>query len=157
MAKGRGMDTTRVMRATLTDIRDMVDHFLDLRKGKTPEDVWAEGGFNVVRAHCEKLAYDVISDPYGIVLFTEHAIMAGQVQAYPFNRSVKIANEVIFQSDGQDGPLVLRAFEEWARDMGATVVMTSIELPAEKEATVAKAMGRFGYQVVETTWRKWLV
>jgi len=103
--------------------------------------------------HTERLARELIEQPNGVVFLTEDALLAGGVFPALLNPRVLQANELLWWSEGRGGAVVRRAFEQWAREMGAhAVYLASTE--TMRGPAVGRLLGRSGYELAETTYRK---
>ena len=101
------------------------------------------------------LAELIANDPRGACFHTEHAVFAGYIRPCLYNFANNIASELFWQSDGRDGVMVLRAFEEWASGMAAShIYLSCLKGSTRDEAAQFKFMQRRGYRMVSTDWRK---
>lgn len=103
--------------------------------------------------HTLSLAHTLVTEPHGVVLLTDTALLAGVLSPALLNPNVSQATELLWWSDGRDGGAVRRAFEEWARARGAQAVYLATT-ETMRGAAVGRLLARGGYVLAETTYRK---
>ena len=90
----------------------------------------------IPRDTAENLAW-LISE--GGVFIGKNGAIGGLLQSAPFNKSVKFANEHFWWSEGGEGIRLLKRYEDWASESGASwVVMTTIETLESKASEVLR-------------------
>ena len=107
-----------------------------------------------------KSVHGWLEQPNYAGFFTEHAVCFGCIDLDSANWSVKMGNEVCWVSDGQDGFAVLRAFEDWCIDGGATHIKlhTDIHRHSERFSKLRDyKLDKKGYRQAQTMWIRNLV
>ena len=127
----------RVRAATDADVLRIVDMIEDLRAA-------VRGPIAVDRAWAAQTVARLISAPNGFVAVTSGGFIAGVVEPTIINPAL-IAKEMGWFSRDRSGFALLKAFENWARDGGATMVQLSTG-PAGLDLT------RLGYRAAELAW-----
>jgi len=84
-------------------------------------------------------------------------MVAGLLVPWYARKADVIAQEVWLWADPEHrrsgaGPALLRAFESWAREAGATRVLLATPGAADRDPVVARWYRRQGYRQVETVW-----
>ena len=150
-------DLTEVRRAELDDIPFIVELLWNTEK----PGIGSWSGVMTNKPNLEHLAESLrrlmLADNT-VVFFTENAVIAGEVRPSFVNYSIKIATEQLFRSNGLDGDKLLKRFEKWAWDMGATHVGLNItEAVSLRPDTQEAFLIRSDYIPIEKVWKKRLV
>ena len=100
-----------------------------------------------------RFAANLIASPVGVVLISERGFISGAVMGAPGNAANLTAHELFWWAEDRQGLRLLRAFEEWARDMGCADVVVSF--PAG-DGVVGRILERGGYEPETMAVRKGL-
>ena len=110
--------------------------------------------------HFAKTIHQFLEQPNYAGFFTDHAVCFGSVEVDPTNWSVKCGKEMCWLSDGQDGFKVLKAFEKWCIDSGATHITlhTDVHRHDDRRASLRDyQLDKKGYLQAQTQWIRRLV
>lgn len=92
----------------------------------------------------------VIEHERGVVIRTRFGAIGGMIEDMPFCMT-KAARELFWFTDGTgDGILLLKKYEEWAKEKGARIqMMSAIRNDSVEVEKVNRVLGRFGYECIE--------
>lgn len=93
----------------------------------------------------------LISSPAGIVLVTDGGFICGALVPAPSNSEWVTAFELFWWAEDRSGLRLLKGFEQWASDMGASEVKFS---HPETETRVGEVLTRAGYAPSERVYGK---
>lgn len=96
-------------------------------------------------------ASNMIAGP-GAVFLSDDGFIGGVIVPCYFNPAVLMASE-LFWFARKEGPELLKAFEVWAKDAGASVVCTS-GLVDGREKAIRRVFERQGYEASEIAFQK---
>lgn len=123
--------------ATGSDVLPIVDMIDRLRAA-------VDGPIPVDRAHTAAVVAALIRDPDALVLVSGRGFIAGRLTPTIINPA-PIAQELGWWAADGSGLRLLRSFERWAADRGATLVQLST-------GPVGPDLSRFGFRRVEQAW-----
>lgn len=127
----------RVRLAGAADVLRIVDMVEGLRAA-------VDGPVLVDRAHTAKMLAALIESPDGAVWVTQGGFLAASVQPSVVSPAPMAIEHGWWASDGS-GLRLLRAYERWAREKGATLAMLSTGVSGPD-------LGRLGYRRAEQAW-----
>ena len=150
-------DLSEVRRAELDDIPFIVELLWNTEKPGIGS--WSGVMTNKInREHLAESLRRLMLADNTVVFFTENAVIAGEIRPSFPNYSIKIAAEQILRSNGLDGDKVLKRFEKWACDCGATHVGLNItEALSLRPESQEEFLRRSDYIPIEKVWKKRLV
>ena len=123
--------------ATASDVLPIVGMIERLRAA-------VDGPIPVDRAHTAAVVAALISDPDALVLVSGAGFIAGRLTPTIINPAL-IASELGWWAADGSGLRLLRAFERWAAERGATLVQLST-------GPVGPDLSRLGYRRAEQAW-----
>lgn len=123
--------------ATGGDVLSIVDMIERLRAA-------VDGPIPVDRAHAAAVVASLIADPDALVLVSDRGFVAGRLTPTIINPA-PIAQELGWWAADGSGLRLLRAFERWAAERGATLVQLST-------GPVGPDLSRLGYRRAEQAW-----
>ena len=129
----------RVRAATDADVLRIVDMIEDLRAA-------VRGPIPVDRAWTARTVAGLIASDDGSVWVTDGGFIAGVIEPTIISPA-RVAKEMGWYSRDRSGLLLLRAFEDWARMRGATLIQLST-------GAEGLDLSRFGYRIAERAWVK---
>lgn len=91
----------------------------------------------------------LIKAPEGAIFITEAGVCGGLIFPLYFNHAYRIAQELFWFAPG-DGTDLRQAFEEWAREQGASAIQMSC-LADKRESAMRRLLSRHGYRATETS------
>lgn len=95
----------------------------------------------------------LIDNPDGILIVSETGMIGGMCYPHPFNHKAKIGQEFFWYSEGNDGPDLLKAAEQRAKECGASH-WTMLAQETMRPETVGRYYGRQGYKPLERSYIK---
>ena len=125
--------------ATGSDVLPIVEMIERLRAA-------VDGPIPVDRAHTAAVVASMIADPDALVLVSGAGFIAGRLTPTIINPA-RIAQELGWWAADGSGLRLLRAFERWATDRGATLVQLST-------GAVGPDLSRLGYRRAELAWAR---
>lgn len=129
----------KIRTATEADILRIVDMIEDLRAA-------VDGLMPVSRPWTAAVVQGLIQSPDAIVLVSDGGFIAGSMQPTVVNPARVLMEHGWFARD-RSGMALLRAFERWGADQGASMIKMST-------GAVGPDLGRIGYQMTEMSWVK---
>lgn len=123
--------------ATGSDVLPIVDMIDRLRAA-------VDGPIPVDRTHTAAVVASLIADPDALVLVSGEGFIAGRLTPTIINPA-RIAQELGWWAADGSGLRLLRAFERWAADRGATLVQLSTGADGPD-------LSRLGYRRAEQAW-----
>ena len=93
----------------------------------------------------------LIEDDDGIVLVSERGMIGGMIYPHPFNRDVRLFNEVFWRAEDGQGLALLAEAERLAAERGAT---RSVMVAMDGMDRTRRLYGRLGYASCETQFMK---
>ena len=125
--------------ATGSDVLPLVDMIERLRAA-------VGGPIPVDRAHTAAVVASLIADPDALVLVSDGGFIAGRLTPTIINPA-PIAQELGWWAADGSGLRLLRAFERWATERGATLVQLST-------GAEGPDLARLGYRRAELAWTR---
>ena len=147
---GLYQDSTTIKKIEPDDVTEVV-RMVDRIAGENGQRMYKTN-----RDYCEKSLLDHLASPLFRGFYTENACFIGKINMSTTNPSVTIAEEWIWVSNGRDGLKVLRAFEEWAKEMGATLIHINTDFDVRTPKRIL-AMERRDYKVGQLSFTRWLI
>ena len=129
----------RVRLADPGDVLRIVDMIEDLRQA-------VDGPIAVDRPWAAANVAGLIASPDGVVFISDGGFIAGSLQPTIINPTRIAMEHGWFAADGS-GLRLLKAFEEWARSKGASLIQLST-------GAEGLDLSRLGYQLAERAWFK---
>lgn len=129
----------RVRLAGAQDVLRVVEMIEDLRAA-------VRGPIPVDRAWTARTVAGLIASDDGAVWVTDGGFIAGVIEPTIISPA-RVAKEMGWYSRDRSGLLLLRAFEDWARMRGATLIQLST-------GAEGLDLSRFGYRIAEMAWVK---
>lgn len=129
--------------ATAVDISHVVKHCIALQAAiNSPQEVDP--------AWVGAKAVELMRSPFGVIFISSHGFIAGQI-IQTFSNPAPVAVELGWFASDRSGLLLLRAFEVWAGQKGASAVKFSTGVPA---GTAGRILEKRGFNPVEMAWVK---
>ena len=147
-------DGRMVYSATLSDLDKLRVIFKRLSKNHTTDFDYD------IKAHMELVVHHIQSQG-SCLFYTENAVIGGYLDTVGYNRAAMIATIWLASSNGKDGDIMLKAYEDWARESRATHVSMEVRDLEREDPKTEKVRSRFftqkGFYPAKRLWLKRLV
>jgi hypothetical protein len=128
---------------------DDIEYLVYLARGFHDYSIWRDAIFD--SAAVRDLATALVLQ--GGVFLTDSGFIAGTIVSLPFSPNVRVATELAWYAPNGGGRELRSAFEQWGRDMGATLVQFSA-LADDKVDMVHDNMIKNGFNLAELQYLK---
>lgn len=128
-----------IRRATIDDLPFM----LNIGAEFFSYSPWVDIG-EYCRARTSNMLTSIIESEDGFAAVSEYGLICGCIANVPFAKNIRLAHEMFWWSNGNDGMKLLKAFEDWAVEKEVLGIVLS-HMSARRGETIQRAFKRKGY------------